>query len=119
MPRIDVTYTPNLDGLLDVGRLVNALHEAAQGLGIFPPFGLRTMATRAERSRIGDGHDRAYVQVDVRTAPGRAPEVKQQVIETLYAVIEENLGAVPHPHLRYQLELTEFDAALTRAGGAV
>ncbi|MEU3617984.1 hypothetical protein ABZ725_37560 [Streptomyces sp. NPDC006872] len=118
MPLITVLYTPDLDGLLDVGRLVDVLHETALGLDCFPPYGIRTMASRAEASRIGDSPGRAYVQVNVRSAPGRSDDAKEHIVGSLFAALTAELSKVSHPALRYQLELSEFDTRTTRAGGA-
>lgn len=117
MPRIDITYTPNLAGKLDVAGFVDAVHTTALDTGVFQGRGIRTMARATQASRIGDGPDRGYIQVDVRIAPGRPREVVQRVLDRFDEVVSTWVTDLDHHHLRYQIDLTEFDEATCRAGG--
>jgi 5-carboxymethyl-2-hydroxymuconate isomerase len=86
MPHLIVEYSANLEPALDMGRLVQALHEPALETGIFPIGGIRTRAARRDLYRVADGHvDNAFIHVQARIGAGRSAEVRQRAAEHIFA----------------------------------
>ena len=121
MPHIAIDYTANLaDDLATLG-LPQKLHEAAQALGVFPINGLRTFARVIEEYRVGaNTKNEAFINIQIRIAPGRPEELRQRIVDTLFATAEQTLATLIEKRpIGLQLEITEFDRSLTRMAGSL
>ncbi|MBD9632371.1 5-carboxymethyl-2-hydroxymuconate Delta-isomerase [Pseudomonas sp. PDM19] len=121
MPHIAIDYTANLtDDLTPLG-LPQKLHEAAQSLGVFPVNGLRTFARSIGEYQVGANTKKeAFINIQVRIAPGRPEELRQRIVDTLFATAEQTLAALIEKRpVGLQLEITEFDRSLTRMAGSL
>ncbi|MBD9675788.1 5-carboxymethyl-2-hydroxymuconate Delta-isomerase [Pseudomonas sp. PDM18] len=121
MPHIAIDYTANLaDDLAPLG-LAQKLHEAAQSLGVFPINGLRTFARAIGEYQVGaNTKNEAFINIQVRIAPGRPEELRQRIVDTLFATAEQTLAALIEKRpVGLQLEITEFDRSLTRMAGSL
>ena len=121
MPHIAIDYTANLtDDLLPL-ELPRKLHEAARELGVFPLNGLRTFARAIEQHHVGaDTRNEGFVNIQVRIAPGRPEELRQRIVDTLFATAEQTLAAlIDRRPVGLQLEITELDCSLTRMAGSL
>ncbi|MGR8964264.1 hypothetical protein ACU8MP_25620 (plasmid) [Rhizobium leguminosarum] len=120
MPHIQVQATPGLAGRTE--GLARELHHSALGCGHFPQGGVRTLVYPSSIGMAGpEEWDAHYVQVFVRIAPGRAEDVVQEILETLFTVLKTVVEQWKAGGLRvgYQLELSEFDKARVRSGGVI
>ncbi|MFV3411016.1 5-carboxymethyl-2-hydroxymuconate Delta-isomerase [Pseudomonas nitroreducens] len=121
MPQIAIDYTANLaDDLAPLG-LAQQLHEAAQRLGVFPLNGLRTFARAFGEYQVGaNTQNEAFINIQIRIAPGRPEELRQRIVDTLFATAEQTLATLIEKRpVGLQLEITEFDRALTRMAGSL
>lgn len=121
MPHIAIDYTANLtDDLLPL-ELPRKMHEAAQGLGVFPLNGLRTFARAIEEYQVGaNTANEAFINIHVRIAPGRPEGLRQRIVDTLFATAEQTLAALIEKRpVGLQLEITELDRSLTRMAGSL
>jgi 5-carboxymethyl-2-hydroxymuconate isomerase len=121
MPHIAIDYTSNLtDDLAPLG-LAQKLHEAAQSLGVFPINGLRTFARSVGEYQVGaNAKNEAFINIQVRIAPGRPEELRQRIVDTLFATAEQTLAALIEKRpVGLQLEITDFDRSLTRMAGSL
>ena len=111
MPQLLVEYSANLDRVLDIPRLVAAVHAAALETGVFPVGGIRTRAERRDIYAIADGHpDNGFVHVQARIGTGRTPEVRQKAAEHIFAAVKsETAKAFVSRPLRLTLEIVEID----------
>ncbi|MBB4862656.1 5-carboxymethyl-2-hydroxymuconate isomerase [Pseudomonas nitritireducens] len=121
MPHIAIDYTANLIDDLAPLNLAQKLHETAQSLGVFPLNGLRTFARAIEDYQVGaNTHNEAFINIQIRIAPGRPEELRQRIVDTLFAAAEETLAAlIDRRPLGLQLEITELDRRLTRMAGSL
>lgn len=115
MAHIIVEHSDNLRGRLDVPQLVQALHQAALGTGIFPIGGLRTRAYATSAYCIADGHpENAFVHVSVRVGHGRDRATQRAACERIFAAACDQLAplfeAAP---LAISLEMAELDPELS------
>ncbi|MFV3369667.1 5-carboxymethyl-2-hydroxymuconate Delta-isomerase [Pseudomonas sp. NY15435] len=121
MPHIAIDYTANLtDDLLPL-ELPRKVHEAAQGLRVFPLNGLRTFARAIEEYQVGaNTANEAFINIHIRIAPGRPEELRQRIVDTLFATAEQTLAALIEKRpVGLQLEITELDRSLTRMAGSL
>jgi 5-carboxymethyl-2-hydroxymuconate isomerase len=111
LPHVIIEYSANLEPRLDVGRLVDAVHEAALATGVFPIGGVRTRAYAARFYRIADGHpDNTFVHLELRVGPGRDAETRRRACDAVLAATCTALdGAAPGIPLGVSLEMHEID----------
>jgi len=121
MPHIAIDYTANLADDLAPLSLPRKLHEAAQALGVFPLNGLRTFARAVDQFHVGaDTQGEAFINIQIRIAPGRPEDLRQRIVDTLFATAEQTLAALIEKRpVGLQLEITEFDRSLTRMAGSL
>ena len=111
MPHLTVEYSANLDNQIDILKLIEAVHQAALGSGVFEVAAVRTRAERRDYYVIADGHpDNAFVAISVRVAPGRPPETRrrlgQEIFEAACGYLEKVYERMP---LAISLEVQEID----------
>jgi 5-carboxymethyl-2-hydroxymuconate isomerase len=111
MPHLIVEYSANLEPVLDIRGLVEALHEAALETGVFPIGGIRTRAAKRDIYRIADGHaDNAFIHVQARVGAGRAAEVRQKAAQHIFARLKaETADVFANRPLGLTLEIVEID----------
>ena len=114
MPHITIDYTANLEAEITESGLVDTLHQAAIGTGIFPLWGIRTLAQPHADYRVAGGEaGNGFIKVVVRIAPGRDLATRKHVTQTLFDAAVAKLAPVYAKRpLGFQLELTEFDTEL-------
>ena len=115
MAHIVIEHSDNLRGRLDVLGLVQALHAAALGTGIFPIGGLRTRAYATPSYCIADGHpENAFVHVSVRVGHGRDLATRRAACEQIFAAACDHLAALfATTPLAISVEMAELDPELS------
>lgn len=121
MPHIAIDYTANLTDDLYPLELPRKLHEAAISLAVFPLNGLRTFARAIDQHHVGaDTRNEGFINIQIRIAPGRPEELRQRIVDTLFATAEQTLAAlIDKRPVGLQLEITELDRSLTRMAGSL
>ncbi len=111
MPHLIVEYSANLEGDLDMRRVIDALHAAALDSGVFPIGGVRVRAARRDLYKIADGHpDNGFIHVQARIGAGRAPEVRQKAAELIFERLKSVTADVfARRPLGLSLEIVEID----------
>lgn len=95
MPHQIVEYSKNLDAVLDIDGLLDALHRAASEVEAFPLAGLRTRAVARAHYRIADCNpDNAFVHVVLRIADGRTLDVRRAAGEKIFKTLCDFLEPV-------------------------
>lgn len=114
MPHLIVEYTANLEGALDLDRLLDALHASALNTGVFPVGGVRVRAHRLVHYRVADRHpDNAFVHVLLKIGHGRDEATKQGACETIFECLKRELEPMfMHRPLGLSLELQELHPTL-------
>lgn len=109
MPHLIVEYSSNVEPLVDIRRLLSAVHQAAIETGVFDIDTIRTRAERRDAFVIADGDERnAFIAVDVRMGPGQSEEVRMRVGAALFAAIEAATASARRDlRIRLSLELRE------------
>ena len=110
MPHVTVEYSTNLDLLVDMQKVIDAVHAAALATGFVPLDGLRTRASPRSTYRIGDGHaNNAFVAIAVRLGPGRSADDKHRLLAALLDAVESALGPVVTATVMLSAEWHEID----------
>src|SRR6185312_10271941 len=111
MPHLIVEYSANLEHVVDIPRLVTAVHAAALETGMFPIGGIRTRAARRDIYKVADGHpDNAFIHLQARIGTGRPPEARQKAAEHIFAALKaETAKAFANRPLGLTFEIVEVD----------
>ena len=110
MPHIIVEYSANLENAMDVGGLLNALHQAMIDTGVADTAAIRTRAIRMDHFCVADRNPQnGFVQITVRMREGRPKEAYQKVGENLMAAAEQSLDKAMAKHpMQLALEIHEI-----------
>lgn len=116
-----IDYSANLEDALDIAGLCEAVRAAAADIDAFPTPGIRVRAACARHFAIADGNpDHAFIDISVRLRAGRAPEVKQDAAQRIFAAAKaftaEYMARRP---LALSLEMRDIDAALSPKTGTI
>jgi 5-carboxymethyl-2-hydroxymuconate isomerase len=116
MPHIIVEYSANLDGSLDIRRLVDDLHQVVADSGVADIAAIRTRAERREVYRIADGDAKnAFVHVVARLRKGRPVDMLTKISDALLAAIDRNLERAFAAHaIAITVEMEEIDNITAR-----
>jgi 5-carboxymethyl-2-hydroxymuconate isomerase len=88
MPHLNIEYSANLEGALDIQALVDRIHETALETGIFPLGGVRTRAEARPYYRIANGDPRAgYIHMMVRIGSGREFDTRRAAGERIFEAL--------------------------------
>lgn len=116
MPHIIVEYSANLEGDLDIRRLVDDLHQVAVDSGVADIAAIRTRAERRDVFRVADGDPKnAFVHVTTRLRIGRSEEQRGKLADTLLAATDKNLQRAYATHaIALTVEMEEIDNITAR-----
>ena len=91
MPHFIIEYSANVGERHDIAELVNAVHEAVLGLDLATPAAVRVRAVERVHYKVADQDDpnHGFVAMVARIGPGRADEVKHNIIETVLNAAEQ------------------------------
>lgn len=116
MPHVIVEYSGNLDGALDVGKLLADLHQTVIDSKVAEVAAIRTRAERREAFRVADGSaENAFVHVTMRLRIGRSEDVRTKLADALLAATDRNLqrAYAAHP-TAITVEMEEIDNITAR-----
>jgi 5-carboxymethyl-2-hydroxymuconate isomerase len=114
MPHQIIEYSRNLEDHVDIGDLVQALHDVASTIAVVPLANLRTRAVARDDYQIADGHpDNVFASVILRLAPGYTQEQRSEaggkLFQALCAYLEQVCASSP---VILSYEIQEFEAGL-------
>jgi 5-carboxymethyl-2-hydroxymuconate isomerase len=85
MPHFTIEYSANLDGRVDMGKVVEVVRCAAVETGIFPLGGIRVRAIRCEYFAIADGRPvHGFLDMVLRLGEGRDLATRKQAGEHIF-----------------------------------
>lgn len=111
MPHIVVDYSANLDDLLDLDAVIEALRVAAVETGVFPVGGVRVRAHRCAHATVANGDPaHAFLDAILRMGKGRAPDVKKRAGDHIFAALSKALDpAFAQTTIALSFEINEVD----------
>jgi len=121
MPHLQIDYSSNLEDVVDMRAICEALRAEAAAIEAFPLAGIRVRALRADHVAIADGDPKhGFVDLSVRLRAGRSAQVKQDAITRLFAVLKDMLGpALERRSVAVSAELRDIDPSLSPKCGTI
>jgi 5-carboxymethyl-2-hydroxymuconate isomerase len=88
MPHLTIEYSPNLEALVDMDAVCEAVRAAAVATGVFPLGGIRVRAHRCDHAAIADRHPaNAFADLTVRIGEGRDLATRQRAGEAVFSAL--------------------------------
>lgn len=85
MPHVEITYSANLETIVDIAGLCNELRLSCIESQVVPMAGVRVRALKCSHYSIADGDDKhGYIDFSVRLREGRTDEIKQALTDKLF-----------------------------------
>jgi 5-carboxymethyl-2-hydroxymuconate isomerase len=110
VPHIIVEYSENLGQNVKIADLLQAVHAAALATGLAPLDALRTRGEPRANYVIADGHpDNAFVAIVARLGPGRTPDEKHGLLNTIVEASNAAIGDAIN-NVMLSVEYQEIDA---------
>lgn len=121
MPHFQIEYSANLESIVDMAKLCEAVRAEAVQIEAFPMPGVRVRATRVDHYAIADGNiNHGFIDLSVRLREGRPDDVKLEAIQRIFGVIKAFLMPVMVTHsIALSAEMRDIDAALSPKYGTI
>ena len=121
MPHFHIEYSSNLENVLDMGALCEAIRAEAAQIDTFPMPGVRVRATRVDHYAIADGSPaHGFIDLSVRLRAGRAQGVKEDAIQRIFDALKNFVQPVMATHsIALSAEMRDIDASLSPKTGNI
>ncbi len=121
MPHVHIEYSANLEELVDMGQLCEAIRAEAAMIAAFPLPGIRVRATRVDHYAIADGHPKhGFIDLSVRLREGRSDDVKREAIRRIFEVLKTYLTPAMTEHsIALSAEMRDINADLSPKFGTI
>ncbi len=121
MPHFHIDYSANLEEVLDMSGLCEAIRLTAAEIETFPTAGIRVRATRVDHYAIADGDQKhGFVDLSVRLREGRPVDVKADAIGRIFAALKDYAApAMAQQSIALSAEMRDIDAALSPKFGNI
>lgn len=121
MPHFHIEYSGNLDDILDIGALCEAVRAEAAQIEAFPMPGIRVRATRVDHFAIADGSSaHGFIDLSVRLRAGRPQDVKEDAIQRIFAAVKRFVEPAMASHsIALSAEIRDIDATLSPKFGNI
>lgn len=95
MPHFTIEYSANLDGRVDMAKVVEIVRKAAVETGIFPLGGIRVRAIRCEHYTIADGKPGyGFLDMVLRLGEGRDLATRKKAGDRIFKTLSAHLDPV-------------------------
>ncbi len=121
MPHFHIEYSANLETVVDMAALCEAIRATAAAIDAFPTAGIRVRATRVDHVAIADGNPKhGFIDLSVRLRKGRPAAVKQDAITRIFAALKEFVAPAMQAHsIALSAEMRDIDANLSPKFGNI
>ena len=121
MPHFHIEYSANLDDVVDMHALCEALRAAAAEIDTFPTAGIRVRATRVDHVAMADGNPKhGFVDLVIRLRAGRPHEVKKDAVQRVFAALKTFMApAMETCSIALSAEMRDIDPDLSPKFGTI
>lgn len=121
MPHFHIEYSANLESLVDMAQLCEAVRAKAAAIDTFPMAGIRVRATRVDHVAIANGNPKhGFVDLSVRLREGRPHDVKRDAISQIFAVLTDFMAPTMETlSVALSAEMRDIDADLSPKFGNI
>ncbi|MFE9818747.1 isomerase [Streptomyces sp. NBC_00236] len=110
MPQITVDYSAELDGSFDRSGFAGALHPLIAETVTTKIAACKTRFRRVEETVVADAPDGdALVHVDIALLPGRTPEIRAQLTESVLELLAAHIRPAGELTLHLSAETRDLD----------
>ena len=121
MPHFHIDFSANLERVVDIAQLCEAIRTKAAEIEAFPTAGIRVRAVRVDYCAMADGNPKhGFVDLSVRLREGRSDAVKQDAIARIFATLKDFMAPVMETRsIALSAEIRDIDANLSPKFGNV
>lgn len=121
MPHFQIEYSANLETVIDMGALCEAIRAKAATIDTFPMAGIRVRATRVDFVAMADGDPKhGFIDLSVRLREGRPDGVKRDAIDQIFATLKEFMTPAMASHsIALSAEMRDINAELSPKFGTI
>ncbi|MEO1679741.1 MAG: 5-carboxymethyl-2-hydroxymuconate isomerase [Pseudomonadota bacterium] len=121
MPHVHIEYSANLDEVIDMAGLCEAVRAEAARIEAFPMPGIRVRATRVDHYAIADGNPaHGFIDLSVRLRGGRPQDVKEAAIQRIFAAVKDFVApALATRSIALSAEMRDIDPTLSPKFGNI
>ena len=99
MPHFHIDYSANIEEVVDMSALCEAIRKAASEIEAFPTPGIRVRAVRVDHVAMADGDPKhGFVDLSVRLREGRSDDVKKDAIARIFSALKEFMRPAMETH---------------------
>ena len=112
MPHFHIEYSANLERVVDMAALCEAIRAEAVTIDAFPAAGVRVRATAVDHSAIADGNPKhGFIDLSVRLREGRPDDVKHDAITRIFTVLKDFMTPAMQTHsIALSAEMRDINA---------
>jgi 5-carboxymethyl-2-hydroxymuconate isomerase len=118
MPHFTIEYSANLEGRVDMEKVVEVVRKAAVETGIFPLGGIRVRAIGCEHYAIADGNSQfGFLDMVLRLGEGRDLATRKQAGEHIFKALSAHLDplfAQSQFALSFDMQINDKDTSWKR-----
>lgn len=121
MPHFDIQYSANLDRVVDIDALCEAIRATAAEIDTFPTAGIRVCATRVDFLAIADGNPQlGFIDLSIRLREGRPDDVKNDATARIFARLNEYMTPAMETHsIALSAEMRNISAEFSPKFGTI
>ncbi|MDG1103226.1 MAG: 5-carboxymethyl-2-hydroxymuconate isomerase [Ascidiaceihabitans sp.] len=121
MPHFQIDYSANLEAVVDIGQLCEAIRARAATIETFPMAGIRVRATRVDHVAMANGDVKhGFIDLSVRLREGRPDAVKRDAIDQIFATLKDFMTPAMASHsIALSAEMRDINAELSLKFGTV
>ncbi|MGB7244636.1 MAG: 5-carboxymethyl-2-hydroxymuconate Delta-isomerase [Sulfitobacter sp.] len=121
MPHFHMEYSANLEDVVDIAALCEAIRAEAAVIDTFPVAGVRVRATRVDHYAMADGNPKhGFVDLSVRLREGRSDVEKRDAISRIFTVLKDFMAPTMATHsIALSAEMRDINADLSPKFGNV
>lgn len=121
MPHLTVEYSDNLERLMDMGALCQALHTSLLASGLFELGAIRVRARACPHYAVADLlAENAFADLILRIGTGRSEDERRTLGQALMRAAEVHLAPqLATPHFALSLEVQEISAPFSWKTNAI
>lgn len=121
MAHFHIDYSANLEEVVDISALCEAIRACAANMDTFPMAGVRVRAIRVDHYAIADGQSKhGFIDLSVRLRAGRTPEVKKAAIAEIFDTLKAFTKEAMETHsIAISAEMRDIDADLSPKFGTI
>jgi 5-carboxymethyl-2-hydroxymuconate isomerase len=121
VPHFHIDYSANLENVVDMAALCEAIRAQAAMIETFPVAGIRVRATRVDHYAVADGDPKhGFVDLSIRLREGRADDVKRDAVAQVFAALKDFMApAMATRSIALSAEMRDINAELSPKTGTV